>query len=364
MSSLPNASKRKVYLELVKKSVSEFSEAKAPRLGAALSYYTLFSIAPLLVICIGVAGWFFGHRASTGIQSQVSGLIGEQGGKAVQAMVDAAASKPRGGIIATVIGTITLLFGAAGVFGQLQDALNTIWEVAPKPGRGVWGFIRDRFLSFAMIGGICFLLLVSLVVSTVLAGMDKSLGSAVPGWKLLWAVVNFVVSLGVVTLLFALMYKILPDVKMKWRDVWIGAFVTAIFFGIGKWAIGTYLGHAGVSSAYGAAGSLVVVLLWVYYATQIFLFGAAFTKVYANQLGGKPAPDSQAVGLTREMRAKQGIPKSDELADAAGKVESKRPATASPLVGNHPTLTQPPRGKLSAGIAFVLGFVMARRMSH
>ena len=356
MQASPEPSTRTSYIAILKTAANDFMEDKAMRLGAALAYYTIFSIAPLLVIAIGIAGWFFHDSASKDIQGQVAGLVGEQGGKAVQSMVDAAASKTKGGIVATVVGLVVLLLGATGVFGQLQDSLNTIWKVAPKPGRGVWGFIRDRFLSFAMVGGICFLLLASLVVSAMLAGIDRHLGGAMPGWKVLWSAVNFVVSLGVITLLFAMMYKVLPDVKMSWKDVWMGAFVTAVLFSIGKWGMGMYLGRASVSSAYGAAGSLAVLLLWIYYASQIFLAGAEFTHVYAMQRGSRPVIDSQAVPLTDDMRARQGIPTAETLQESDKAADPRQ---------SSPTAEPEPAGKpgrvLPAAIGFGLGFIFGKR---
>jgi membrane protein len=308
--------------QVVKESFNEFLEDKCTRLGAALAYYTIFSIAPLLLIAVGVMGWVMHSKGQPASQNplvqQVTNLVGGEGGKAIGNMVDAMSKDRKPGIISTIVGFAVLLFGAAGVFGQLQDALNTIWHVAPKPGRGIWGFIRDRFLSFAMVGGICFLLLVSLVVSAALSAVHHFLGNAVPGLHYLWVALDIVISLGVITLLFALMYKVLPDVKMAWRDLWVGSFVTALLFIVGKWAIGLYLGKVSVGSTYGAVGSAVVLLLWVYYSSQIFLLGAEFTKVYAMHVGSRYVPDSNAVLLTDEVRAHQGIPRAEVLARKLG----------------------------------------------
>lgn len=349
----------KFYWEAVKQTFTEFLEDKAPRLGAALAYYTIFSIAPLLVIAIGVAGWFFGNSADTRVEEQVTALMGPQGGKAVEAMIDSIANQPKTGVFAIVVGLITLLVGAAGVFGQLQDALNTIWKVTPKPGRGIWGFVRDRFLSFAMVGGICFLLLVSLVISVALSGLDHYLGGEMPGWPIFLKIANLVVSTAVIMLLFSIMFKVLPDVKMAWRDVWVGGFVTAVLFTFGKWAIGVYLGHTGVGSAYGAAGSLVVVILWIYYAAQIFLLGAEFTQVYSKRKGRANVPDDNAVALTDDMRAKQGIPRDAVVARNVAVLESvQRDADRVHQNGDGAEK----KGRLlPATLGFAVGFAFAKR---
>src|SRR5581483_5891761 len=201
---------------------------------------------------------------------------------------------------ATVVGIVTLLLGASGVFGQLQDALNTVWEVEPKPGRGIWGLIKDRFLSLTMVFGTGFLLLVSLVITAAVSAAGGTLRGLGPGLE----------AIAVVTLLFALIYKFLPDAKIAWRDVWVGAVATAVLFVIGKFAIGLYLGHASIGSAYGAAGSFVVVLVWTYYSAQILLFGAELTQVYANRSGSHVEPARDAVKITPEKRAEEGMPRS------------------------------------------------------
>jgi membrane protein len=298
--------KFKTALEVLKQTFSDWSEDKAPRLGAALAYYTVFSIAPLIVIVIAVAGIWFGHDAAQKqIMTQVGGLVGEQGAEGIGAMLEAA-NKPREGIIASVLAIITLIFGATGVFVQLQDALNTIWEVKPKPGRGIMGFIRQRLLSLAMVFGIGFLLLVSLVMSAGLAAAGKWLEGSMPGGEEVWHVVNFIVSFLVVALMFTLMFKYLPDVKVAWRDVWLGGAITALLFTIGKFALGMYLGKSSVASAYGAAGSLVIVLLWVYYSAQILFFGAEFTQVYANKFGKRLEPAENAMWAPSQKTAPAG----------------------------------------------------------
>src|ERR1041384_574651 len=266
--------KFKTGLDVFKQTVREWLDDKAPRLGAALAYYTIFSIAPLFIIVIAIAGlWFDKQVAQEQIFGQVAGLIGDKGAEAIQAMLEAA-DKPKTGVIASIAAVVTLVLGATGVFVQLQDALNTIWEVKPKPGRGVWGFIRQRILSLAMVFGIGFLLLVSLVISAGLAAAGKFFEGSMPGGEEVWHALNFVVSFAVIAVLFTLMFKYLPDVKIAWRDVWLGGALTAFLFTIGKFALGFYLGRSSVSSAYGAAGSLVIVLLWGYYSAQILFFGA------------------------------------------------------------------------------------------
>lgn len=293
---------------LLREAASEWSEDKAPRLGAALAYYCAFSLAPFLVIVVAIAGLVLGAEAAQGrLTAEIRNMVGEQGGQAVETML-AHANRPAEGGVAAVLGVVMLLFGAAGLFGQLQDALNTVWEVEPKPGRGIWGIIRDRFFSLTMVLGTAFLLLVSLVVSAALSAVTSRLGT----WdQTVWGhVLNFVVSLGVVTLLFAMIYRYLPDAKIAWRDVWLGATLTAAFFTLGKFLIGLYLGYSGTASTYGAAGSLAVLLIWLYYSAQIFLFGAELTKVYADRFGSRIVPTENAQPVKEEQREEQGIPHS------------------------------------------------------
>ncbi len=295
----------------LKQTFSEWSEDKVPRLGAALAYYTVFSIAPLLLIAIAIAGLVFDpSTVRDQLNAQLGDFIGPSGASAIQALLESA-SKPSSGIIATIIGAVTLLFGASGVFGQLKDALNTIWDVEKKPGGGIWGFIKDRFLSFTMVLGIGFLLLVSLVVSTVIQALQSYLFTG--SWSFLVTLVNIVVSLAIITLLFALIFKVLPDVEIAWHDVWIGAFVTAALFTVGKYAISLYVGRAAPESSLSGVGALIVVLLWVYYSAQIMFFGAELTQVYANRYGSKVVPDDDAVALTDERRAELGIPRQEQV---------------------------------------------------
>lgn len=294
-------------LGFLKNVVSEWIDDQPFALAAALSYYTLFSLAPLLTIAIAMAGFFFGQEAA---QNQVvqttEGLVGRESAQAIQEMIRNASQKPGAGVLSTILGVIALLFGAGGVVGQLQTSLNQIWGVAPKPGQGVWGFIRQRFISFAMVLSIGFLLLVSLVVSAVLAGLTTWLSGLLGGMAVVGHVLDIVVSFVFVTLLFALIYKFLPDAKIQWRDVWVGAALTSILFTAGKFLIGLYLGSSGVTSVYGAAGSLITILLWVYYSSLIFFLGAEFTQVYAAEYGSgvTPAPNAQVVDPEKPAVAK------------------------------------------------------------
>jgi membrane protein len=275
----------KIWWTLLKDTFQKWSTDKAPRLGAALSYYTVFSLVPLLILTIAIAGLVFGKDAAQqAMMGQIESLVGPQSAAAIQQMLEIA-QKPSSGALASLIAIGTLLLGASGVFAQLQDALNTVWGVEPKTGRGIWGVIKDRFFSFMAVLGTGFLLLVSLVLSAALAAFGKLFLSSLPGQETALHVANFAISFGVITLLFAMMFKLLPDAKIVWHDVWIGAGITSLLFTVGKFLIGMYLGKADVGSAYGAAGSLVILLVWVYYSSQILLFGAEFTSVYANRYG-------------------------------------------------------------------------------
>jgi membrane protein len=295
---------------LVKESFKEWQEDGALDLGAALAYYTVFSLAPMLLIVIGVAGLVWGREAVQGqLVGQLQGLVGPQGGQMIQTMI-ANAGKHGAGVLATIVGLVTILFGATGVFVQLQNALNHIWEVEPKPGGGIWGFVRNRLVSFGMILGAGFLLLVSLVISAAMAFIDRWADSLGGAGQVLARILSFAVSFAVVTLLFALIYKYLPDVKITWRDVMIGAVVTALLFTAGKFLIGLYVAKSSVASSYGAAGSLVVLLLWVYYSAQIVFLGAEFTQVYASRYGSQIEPADNAVPVVerKEVASKRDWP--------------------------------------------------------
>jgi len=272
-------------------------EHKASNMAAALAYYTVFSLAPILVISIAVAGLVFGQEAAEGrIVSQISGLVGRESALALEAMI-AAARAPSSSIAATAIGLGTLLFGATGVFGELQDSLNTVWGVKPKPGRGLVRLLKTRFISFTMVLGIGFLLLVSLVVSAAISAIGAWLSGLLPLPELVLQGINLVVSIAVVALLFAMIFRFLPDVDIGWRDVWVGAFFTAVLFGLGKLAIGLYLGKSSLASSYGAAGALVLILVWVYYSAQILFFGAELTRAWAYQHGSRIEPDEDAMPI-------------------------------------------------------------------
>jgi len=279
---------------LLKETFAKWSADKAPRLGAALSYYTVFSIVPLLVLVIAIAGLVFGEEVAQGyILAQISSLLGNKTAASLQEMLQTA-QEPSTGTVTGLLAIGTLLLGASGVFQQLQDALNTVWHVEEKEGRGIWGAIKDRFFSFVAVLGTGFLLLVSLVLSAALAAIGKLFQGLLPAPEMILQAANFVISFGVITVLFAMMFKLLPDAKVAWRDVWIGAGMTSLLFTIGKFLIGLYLGKADVGSAYGAAGSLVILLIWVYYSSQILLFGAEFTAVYANRYGSRIIAGQQA----------------------------------------------------------------------
>jgi membrane protein len=293
----------KTIVGVLKETVSDWIDDKASRLAAALAFYTLLSIAPLLVLVVAVAGLVFGEDAARGeIGGQLRQMMGEQAGAGVEALL-ASARSPSEGIVATVVSVVVLFFGASGVFGELQDSLNTVWEVAPKPGRGILGVIKDRFFSFTMVLGVAFLLLVSLVISAALSALGGHVAPSAPEMAVVWQVVNFIVSLASVTVLFALMFKVIPDVKIAWKNVWIGALATSLLFTIGKLLLGLYLGRASVASPYGAAGSLVVLVIWVYYSAQILFLGAELTQVYARTRGAPIEPTKNAIPLAAARAA-------------------------------------------------------------
>ncbi len=273
----------RVVSSLFGETCSEWYKDRAPRLGAALAYYTVFALAPGLILIISLAGVLLGEEAAQGqIISQVEDLAGEAGAQAVRAAIDSARNAGNS-VLATGLGAVTLLFGLWGVFGELQDALNSIWGVRSRSGGGVIGAIKRRFWSFTMVVGIGFLLLISLAASAWLAALGKFFAGLLPLPAAMMETANALLSFVVITFMFAVIYKLLPDVKIAWRNVWTGAAVTAMLFTIGKTLIGLYLGRSTVASVYGAAGSLIVMLLWVYYSAQVVFFGAEFTKVYARR---------------------------------------------------------------------------------
>jgi membrane protein len=264
----------------------------------------------LLVVNIAIAGAVFGADAVRGrLDDQIRGLLGADAAKAVQEMVKSATTHSSAGIVATTLSIVALILGASGVFGELQDSLNTIWEVKPKPGRGWRGIVQDRLLSFGMVLAVAFLLIVSLVASAVISGLGTLVGGGAGAFAPLWHLVDVVVSIGVLSVLFGAIFKWLPDVQIRWRDVWVGAVATSILFTVGKLLLGLYIAHSSTTSVFGAAGSLVVLLIWVYYSAQILFFGAELTQVYANRWGTRVVPSPNAEPVTEEARAQQGMPR-------------------------------------------------------
>ncbi|MCE9561799.1 MAG: YihY/virulence factor BrkB family protein [Planctomycetes bacterium] len=272
--------------KLIKDAGVKFWDDKGQRLGAALAFYSALSLSPLLLVVVAIAGLAFGEEAARGeLVEQLRDTIGQEAAVTVEQLVAKSADSSQG-IAAAVVAFAVLLFGASGVFSELQSALNTIWQV---PGRksegGFLSMIRERLLSFSLVAATAFLLLVSLVISAILAGINGTVSGWLPQWTMLAGVLNFVVNLGLLTLLFAMIFKWLPEIDLAWSDVWLGAFLTAILFGVGRYLIGLYLGKAAIGSAYGAAGAFIVLLVWIYYSTQILLFGAELTFVYAERYG-------------------------------------------------------------------------------
>ena len=299
---------------ILKLTYQDWKEDNASRLAAALAYYTIFSLAPMLAIVIAITGLIWETDVvRMQILGEVRGLVGPQGADFVATLISNR-GHPAEGIVALIVGILTLLLGALGVFNELHNSLNIIWNIRLEKPEGFLRSIKklliDRFLSFAMILAIGFLLLVSLVITAALSATQKTIGGAFPGSEWVWQIVNLALSIGVITILFTLMFKFLPDAEITWQDAWIGGFVTSLLFSFGKAAIGIYLGNSAASSVFGAAGSLVLLLLWIYYSAQILFFGAEFTQVYANQYGSKIAPESKetSVRQVEESRASTAQP--------------------------------------------------------
>ena len=288
-------------LKMLKTAFTEWSRDKCPQLGAALAYYTVFSLAPLVLVLLSIFGLIYGgsDQAREKIMEQLRYFVDANGLKVIQDIANNAA-QPKAGIMATTIGILVALFGASGVFGQLQDALNTIWGVKPRPSQGIWNFLRARFLSFAMVGGVCFLLLVSLTGESLLKGLHTYLQSLLPGGHYLGLAIFYVFDIAIIILVFAMLFRFLPEAKIAWHDVWTGAALTAILFMIGKFLLSTYLSSGAAGSAYGAASSLITLLVWIFYSAQILLFGAEFTKIYANAYGSHVEPAEYAVKVQRK----------------------------------------------------------------
>jgi len=288
--------------KLLKRTAEEWLNDNAPQLGAALAYYTVFSLAPLVLLLLAVIGIVFRNDPSgawSKITEQMSYFLDKSAIQVVQDIARTAAASSKS-TLATIIGIALALFGASGVFGQLQDALNAIWGVKAKPERGIWRFLRARFLSFAMVAGVCFLLLVSLTIEALLKGFSHYIQARLPGGLTIAVSVYLIFDFAVIVALFGMIFKVLPDVRIRWRDIWVGAIITTLFFVIGKWVLGLYLGSGTAASAYGAASSLITLLLWVYYSSQILLFGAEFTQVYASEFGRPLEPRRYAVRIERK----------------------------------------------------------------
>jgi membrane protein len=292
----------KVIVDLFKRTATEWIADDAPQLGAALAYYSVFSLAPMVLLIIVIIGVLFRDDpagAWSRITEQMSYFLDKSAITMVQ-QIAAQVSSPAKSVLGGTIGFALALFGASGVFGQLQNALNIIWGVKSKPGRGIWGFVRTRFLSFALIAGIGFLLLISLVIEAAIKAFSHYLQSIWPGALTVIVPIYLIFDFVIVSAVFAMIFKVLPNAVIRFRDVWIGAVLTAVLFLIGKWALGIYLGSGTAASAYGAASSLITLLLWIYYSSQILLFGAEFTQVYARTCGTEIRPDKYAVRIERK----------------------------------------------------------------
>ncbi len=288
--------------QLMRETVKESLDDNVMRLSAALSYYAVFSLAPLLLIAIAVAGAVFSGEAASGmVAAELEASIGRTASEAVQEMLVQSQSN-RDNVVAMVFGTVMMLVGAGGVFYQLQDALNTVWGLTAKPGLGIRGMLRDRALSFSMVLGVGFILLVSLVLTTSLQAMNTMISGMIPLHPLFWSILGSAISFAVITLLFAAIFKVLPDAEVAWRDVWLGAIVTAALFTLAKFALGWYLSREATASTYGPAGALVLIMLWVYFSSIILLVGAEFTQVFARSRGHGITPSPHAVRVDRSER--------------------------------------------------------------
>ncbi len=294
--------------QLLKTAASDWVEDGAMRLSSSLAYYAIFSLAPLLVIVISIAGLVFGEEAARGqLSQQIATLAGKGAGEAIQSAVQSGGAHPSTGVLATVIGTALLLFGASTVFAELKDALNTIWGVAVKPGRPFFTLVHDRFFSFSIVLAIGFLLLVSLVISVLLAALGHYMSGRFQFPPVVWQAGDFVISFAVIGGLFAMIFKLLPNVKLRWRDVWLGAVMTSLLFTLGKFVIGYYLATSSIASSFGAAGSVVIVLVWIYYSACILFFGAEINKGYVRKFGPGIIPNSRAVLIDDLLRARLGV---------------------------------------------------------
>ena len=355
---------------LARTAVTSWSDDYAPSMGAALACYTIFSLAPLLLIVISVAGLLFGEEAVRGeLFGQLAGLLGPEASTAVEGLL-ASVARPMEGIAGTIFGVAVLLFGATTVFGELQTALDRIWRAPARTDiSGLWSALRARLLSFSMILVLAFLLLVSLVLGAAVAALGKWWGGIFGSWEILAQAVNLLVGYGVTTVVFAMIYKIMPRVRVRWHDVWLGALVTAALFTIGKFLIGLYIGKSGVASGYGAAGSIVVILVWVYYSAQIFLLGAEFTWVYARTYGSMSG--SAETGEAQKPAGVGATP--DAPAAIAARVASAAPASSiapATVAGDDdrlqpaPESTKEPVARIAAGFSLLLLSRYLLRRSH
>lgn len=319
------------FFGLVKETFKDWTQDKASRLGAALAYYTIFSIGPMLVVAISIAGLVFGEAAAKGqITGTLGSVLGPDSATFIEGLVKSA-SKPAEGTISAAVGLGTLLLGAMGIFGQLKDSLNTIFEVETLPGGGILTAVTRNVLSFGMVLGVGFLLLASLLVNALLSTLGPFLRDTLPGGALLWNAVNFGVTLVVIGVMFGLIFKVLPDVRVGWKEVLLGGFVTAVLFMLGQLALGFYLSFANVGSAFGAAASLVIILVWIYYSAQILFLGAEFTQAYANGYGSGLSPKPHARFVTEEAMAQQGLKsKQPRKQEARAQAREPRGLKASP----------------------------------
>ena len=316
-------------LSILKKAASDWVDDGAMRLSSSLAYYAIFSLAPLLVILISMAGLVFGEEAARGqLSQQIAAIVGKGAGEAIQSAVQSSAAQKSTGVLATVLSTALLLFGSSTVFAELKDSLNIIWGVVVKPGRPFLTLLHDRFFSFSIVLAIGFLLLVSLVISVLLAALGLYMSGRFRFPPAVWQAWDFVISFAVVSGLFAMIFKLLPNVQLRWRDVWLGAVATSLLFTLGKFVIGYYLATSSIASSFGAAGSVVIVLAWIYYSACILFFGAEITKGYVQRLGSGIVPNSRAVLVDDLLRARLGV--TTAAIDAASTPASVQPPEELP----------------------------------
>ena len=318
-------------LDLVKAAGKEFFEDKSPKQAAALAYYTLFALGPLLLLAISIAALVVGADAArSAVSAQMSSFLGTSGGEAIDTLLTGA-DRDRAGVIGTIVGAILLIFTAGAVFAQLKEALNRVWEVEAKKPEGlkakVVKAVRKNFLSFVGVAGTGFLLLVSLLMSTVLAALGRHLAGAWPTLAILWQVVNFVFTLAIVTIVFAAMFKFLPDARIAWRDVFVGAAITALLFVLGQFGLGYYLGAGPTGDKFGAAGAVVLVLVWVYYSSMIVFLGAEITQVYANKYGSRVRASKDAEPLPEAIAKREGAPENEGIEEPRNKDKGRGRAT-------------------------------------